>query len=222
MCLIIDKPENVVLPTTHIYHAYHHNNDGFGIMWADRGSVHHVKGLFGINEISELFSEHQSKSFVAHFRFATVGSVSKENSHPFQILEKKKNGVDLWMMHNGTLSMLDNIPGNYSDTGWFVESYLKPLLSHNSSLIYDNGFQKILSSAIGRSKLVFLDSNGGVVRINSELGHQQNGIWYSNQYSIAAPKEKKKGKSNRSDKNYTPIKSAKESATVFEQLFTLE
>ena len=75
------------------------NPDGLGIMWLDTYEVTYHKS----SEYSNLYTD---RPFIAHFRYATIGSISVENTHPFQCGNNKNE----WLMMNGTIDGLgDNV-----------------------------------------------------------------------------------------------------------------
>lgn len=73
------------------------NPDGMGIIWLDTFEVSHHKS----SEFKKLNTE---RPFIAHFRYATVGEVSRDNTHPFRCGSNKNE----WLMMNGTIGGLGN------------------------------------------------------------------------------------------------------------------
>jgi hypothetical protein len=185
MCLIIAKMDaESVVPVEHIRSAFTNNSDGFGIMTARDGRIVVSRGLYGINQIEALFADHAGVPFVAHYRFATSGGVSVANTHPFKILDKDEDGMDLYMVHNGVITRV-NSTATESDTAVFVKQMLIPLFKSDPTLIQKPEFQELLKNAIGGgNKLTFMDGDGKITIINDSAGHRQGEIWYSNKYSL--------------------------------------
>jgi hypothetical protein len=190
MCLLLLKPSSARLTRRQILNAYAWNNDGFGMSWTENGRVHAIQGMFDSFEILKLYEEHKTRNLAMHFRFSTSGELSTRNTHPFQVLNKEEDGFDLWVMHNGIMQGIQDIPEDRSDTFQFVEAYLKPILKNNPMLIHDKAFQHMLSRFLGMgNKLLFMLGDGKVYIINHFLGFKsKNGIWFSNKYSLIAPK----------------------------------
>lgn len=97
MCIIIVKQHKQKLPTSNLKRSAQINRHGLGIVWLDTFEVSYHNS----NEWKLLKTE---RPFIAHFRFATIGKVGRENTHPFVC---GKNTDELLMM-NGTISELGN------------------------------------------------------------------------------------------------------------------
>ncbi len=116
-----------------------------------------------------------------HLRMATHGGVSLDNVHPFPVLEKAKGDpYDLYFMHNGIIQI--PTPAGKSDTRVFAELYLQPTLKLAPELLFEGAYQDMVESLIGTSKLLFLDSNGRVVRLGSWA--EKDGCYVSNTHSF--------------------------------------
>lgn len=186
MCVIIDMPAGAMFPANELEVAFENNPDGFGVMWTDKGRVEtlkYPKGTFS-TLLDVLASFDPDQSIVLHLRYATVGVVKEMNTHPHQVLCKSQHGIDLWMMHNGTIyDAVDD--GAKSDTLSFVDNELKPILAKCPALILYPAFQRFIEKRVGSgNKLVFLDSAGNVTKINEDQGVERNGCWCSNAYSF--------------------------------------
>jgi gamma-glutamylaminecyclotransferase len=91
MCIIIVKQDNdkVIRQDTLIASATK-NPHGLGVLWLDKWNIEY----FNSEDYRVLLTK---RPFIAHFRYATVGKVSRENCHPFNI---NKNEV---LFQNGTI-----------------------------------------------------------------------------------------------------------------------
>src|SRR3989442_862864 len=103
MCVIISSPKGVK-PTLDVLEKCHEANpDGAGVAWATGGGVQWEKGLTG----KEVFKIIQGvdKHFAVHFRWATVGGVGSQLTHPFPVTAdvslKKRGTAPKLLMHNG-------------------------------------------------------------------------------------------------------------------------
>ena len=189
MCLIIQATKPQVITDTMMNCAYLNNDDGFGLMFANKGKIHvhklgKPKSFKVINKVWDSYKD-LDVPMGLHFRFNTNGESSKAMSHPYQVLSKKENSRDLWLMHNGPqlpTPMLDN---NKSDTHQFVKWILKPQLANEPELLYNPDWQEMLADLIGSDKLLFLDSKTEEFTIiNEDKGKTTDDMWLSNTYSL--------------------------------------
>jgi len=189
MCLIIkaDKPQ--IISETMMNCAYLNNDDGFGLMFANKGKVHvhklgKPKSFKSINKVWDSYKDLDVPIGV-HFRFNTNGESSKAMSHPFQVLTKDEHNRDIWLMHNGPQLPTPMIDDNKSDTHQFVKWILKPQLSNEPELLYNPDWQEMIADMIGSDKLLFLDSKTEEFTIiNEQEGKTTDDMWLSNTYSL--------------------------------------
>ena len=184
MCVIIEKPEHARISKTILRNSYKTNKHGFGLMYAENGRVHVIKGILPFATTLYLLRKHQNKAYVAHYRYATAGLTNDDNCHPFQVLDKKVHGMDLWLVHNGTLDY-EPVDGA-SDTVQFVKD-LRSRIEDGLDIL-NNEVQLKLANEIAPSKMVMLTDSGKIITLNAHLGVEINNIWYSNMYSIVHPK----------------------------------
>jgi predicted glutamine amidotransferase len=97
MCIIIIKKKGLRVSNDILKSSARINPHGLGIVWLDDYKVSYHKS----NEFNVL---NTSRPFIAHFRYATVGAVNKENTHPF-VCGSNKNEL---LMMNGTIKGLGN------------------------------------------------------------------------------------------------------------------
>lgn len=194
MCVIIDKPCGVILSDYKVEAACEFNQDGFGYMYIDPVTNDMVAERVLCKTIAEAqkllvakFDELKNVHAIFHLRYGTHGSETIENVHPFQILNKKEHGRDLWFMHNGMISITSDAPEDKdkSDTAIFCEYILKPTLSLAPDLLFTHAFIGLLEEYIGSSKLLFMDDLGRVTRVgawetNEECIVSNNNYFYSN------------------------------------------
>ena len=189
MCLIIQATKPQVITDTMMNCAYLNNDDGFGLMFANKGKVHvHKLGKpKSFKSINKLWDSYKNLDVPMglHFRFNTNGESSKAMSHPYQILNKEENSRDLWVMHNGPQLPTPMIDNNKSDTHQFVKWILKPQLANEPELLYNPDWQEMLAELIGSDKLLFLDSKTEEFTIiNENQGKTTDDMWLSNSYSL--------------------------------------
>ena len=191
MCIIIYKPEDKKFSETLMRRAFAGNDDGFGLMYVcgDKNckKVHHAKTVAGIDQILKMYKPVQHRELAMHFRFATHGTISQANAHPYPVYTIDKDGFDLYMMHNGVFNFVDTGKDkDKSDTAHFIDNWLKPVLNGDPAVLQNKMFQKMLGRAIDGNKLLFLDGDGNYTFINEHLGdiHKDSGCWVSQQYSL--------------------------------------
>lgn len=185
MCLIIKKPHGKVIPAKHLLYSSDHNADGWGIMWASNGRVHVERGMeTGVKALNAALATAKNRRVYTHQRFGTHGSKTLDNCHPFCVLDKDRDGIDLYLMHNGVLSAVPEFDLTKSDT-WHYMQALRGAILADRSLLTNAAFWKAIAVDIGRSnKFVFLFGDGREVILNRDSGTDIDGLWYSNTYSI--------------------------------------
>ena len=189
MCLIIQATKPEVITENMMNCAYLNNDDGFGLMFANKGEVHvHKLGKpKSFKSINKLWDSYKNLDVPMglHFRFNTNGESSKAMSHPYQVLTKEESNRDIWLMHNGPQLPTPMIDSNKSDTHQFVKWVLRPQLLNEPELLYNPDWQEMLSDMIGSDKLLFLDSKTEEFTIiNEEQGKTTDDMWLSNTYSL--------------------------------------
>ncbi|QGH72858.1 MAG: AIG2-like gamma-glutamyl cyclotransferase [Podoviridae sp. ctrTa16] len=95
MCVIIIKNNDSVFDESIAKKSADINPHGLGVIWLDTFEVKHFRS----NQYNVL---HTHRPFIAHFRYATVGKVSRDNTHPFACGKKKNE----YLMMNGTIAGL--------------------------------------------------------------------------------------------------------------------
>jgi glutamine phosphoribosylpyrophosphate amidotransferase len=190
MCVIIDKDPGATVPFDKLEIACRVNAHGHGISYIHRGKLQfdYCTQLNDPQAIADKLARLQKRRVFLHLRFATVGDVTLFNAHPFPLLSKKLHGVDVGLMHNGTLGNYrptgEALEAKWSDTKFFSETFAKPLaercLAFGDSPLEDVFFVRQIQKESGTwSVLVLFDSLGNTVRINEERGAQFDGWWAS-------------------------------------------
>lgn len=186
MCLIVYSPgsEEIDFDEEHFDNAWSSNPHGVGFMWTEDGRVR-TKKTRDRAKGKRLFKRLKDKvNLGIHFRFRTSGATDINNVHPFQILTKEEDGIDLFMMHNGVLSVHEP-KAQFSDTWHFARNYLRPILKHNWEFLLTAEFDDLISPHIKGSKLLFVYANDkyeGEIIFNKKDGwDRKEGTWVSNQ-----------------------------------------
>ena len=199
MCVIILKPAGSVICPNILKTAYENNADGFGLMYAQNGRVQFTKGMMDFNEIMRTWSQFKRRTVAAHFRFATVGNKVNDNVHPFRILSLDEDGIDLYMMHNGTFRDFSAKDG-MSDTVQFAEMMTKAMRQKGFGILKDPEKRKKMGEVVGKhNKILFMNGLGETFLINEGEGLYTGNIWYSNTYSLQSGYRRAKLAANASE-----------------------
>ena len=189
MCLIIQATKPQVITENMMNCAYLNNDDGFGLMFANKGKVHvhklgKPKSFKIINKVWDSYKD-LDVPMGLHFRFNTNGESNKAMSHRYQVLNKEESSRDIWLMHNGPQLPTPMIDVDKSDTHQFVKWILRPQLLNEPELLYNPDWQDMISELIGSDKLLFLDSKTEEFTIiNEDQGKSTDDMWLSNTYSL--------------------------------------
>lgn len=204
MCIIYHKPKGVVIPYELKFKPSVLNNPhGYGISVVDKDNM-----LLTLRAVPDkpdpetlyrlITEELDNEDMLIHLRYNTVGRTTLRNCHPFPILERGEDGVDIRMAHNGTIANFRPPNGSpHSDTRMFVSEVVRPLFKRlcdsyddPSDALNDPMIYKILSSMIPTSSvLCFLAGDGQSLKVHpvgNGGGEQEEGYWASNVYSFRA------------------------------------
>lgn len=172
MCIIIFKEKGLDIDAETFQQAWRENPHGAGFAYwqelADESggpSWRVSKGHMSLKAFLEAFEPHRAADCVIHFRIATHGHVTPENTHPF-------GGPDTpTLFHNGVLYGWGD--EKLSDTDHFYQSVLKhlPLDSARVELL------EVLADATG-SKFILLEEDGEMTPIGKF--HDYQGLLCSN------------------------------------------
>lgn len=156
MCIIIIKQEGRVVPTEVAKTSARINPHGLGIIWLDTFEVsYHKSSQYSVLETN--------RPFIAHFRYATVGAINKENTHPFQCGSNKQE----WLMMNGTIPTLGN--AKVSDS-----KVLAQMLGDVPRHKWKEKLAKF------ECRFVTVNTRTRTFQMyNKELWTQRDGVWYS-------------------------------------------
>lgn len=178
MCVIMHKPAKTDIPSETFTKCWEANPHGAGFMYAtDGGFLRVVNGLMSLNDFTHAYVNHEcvKKEVVIHFRLASAGAITPEQTHPFWVFKDL-----LAFVHNGHMSGYAEGGLDQSDT----MSFNKELLSQLPKDFLKNGaIVELLDSYIDGSIMVFMDNLGEVsVLGNASFGMTKGGVWYSNGY----------------------------------------
>lgn len=188
MCLIAYNPNGVMLDKDRMHLAFKNNRDGAGFMWRmEDGRIETVRGFMDFDEVWNWMELLRNMPYAVHFRFRTRGALTEQQCHPFEILNNEKDGLDLVMMHNGTLSLKSYANDERSDTQLFADILHNEIRDWEDPRdIFLTPVVRQLEKTIGSSnKVVLMGSNGKDAILHEDFGFWQDRVWYSNRYSFA-------------------------------------
>lgn len=180
MCLIILAPKGVEIPSDYITNAWNRNPDGAGVAHVKDNMTTVKKGLMKLVDLrTHLTALGTDVPRLVHFRYATLGAVTRANTHPFT-LNKSGSAV----CHNGP-SLSDSFQGcdKRSDSRHFAEDILMHLDAPSIKRL-----KPVWEGFIEQgNKLAFLFNDGTHMLVNEKLGTWRDGMWLSNTYSVEKP-----------------------------------
>ena len=192
MCLLTFMPGDVMPDMSRFKEAAVNNPDGFGFAILEKKGFIKAHSM-NFNELANQFVDARDKHkgpAIFHFRWATHGSETVDNCHPFLLGEDPTSVVG----HNGILNV--KIPTNdkRSDTKIFAEDIM-PAVGGITSLD-DEKYFTTMEKWAGGNKLVFLTHNDDAKYswyiLNSHLGDWDKDMWWSNtsynKYTYVLPK----------------------------------
>jgi len=203
MCVIIQRDPGIILPEDKIWSACKVNSDGYGISVIDRGKIETIREFDPKGNDSKLvmkrLEDAKDHPVFLHLRFKTGGVKGVDNCHPFTVLNREQDKLDLQFMHNGTLFKF-NTDKHFSDTYVFNEKILKPLIrkmkpfydmQEDKNILGDATIYAILQEYAGAGSIFTLyDANGNSMIINRDKGFEHEDPetkkkwWSSNNYSF--------------------------------------
>lgn len=182
MCLLCYYPPQAETNLSGLENSCLNNPDGFG--WSALNSESGILSTFHsmnadetISKFAKFREQNPDTHALFHARFATAGTVTVDNCHPYQI----GGGLNAVLGHNGHLSGVQIPKGDKrSDTRVFAEDLLPQRVS---ALDIPKRLRKLEKWASG-SKFVILNADQrlkeSVYIVNEGLGHWSDGVWYSN------------------------------------------
>lgn len=156
MCVIIIKQKGHQVSQEIAKTSARINPHGLGITWLDTFEVTYHKSA----DYKVLDTD---RPFIAHFRYATVGAIGRENTHPF-VCGKNKNE---YLMMNGTIKGLGNLKQSDSK-----------VLANNLGNIPRQNWKTELSKYDCRFVTINVYSKSFQI-YNREDWIQKDGVWYS-------------------------------------------
>jgi predicted glutamine amidotransferase len=173
--------------------ASENNSDGWGVMFPENGRIRTIHSMSGVEELIRVTDRLRGVPHSIHFRFRTRGEVGEAQCHPFEILNKKEHGMDLWMMHNGTFSGVP-VEDTDSDSKIFagmLRNKIMEMSKENPGVPFKTVLRTFKNIIGTHNKLMFMSSGMDAILVNGSRGTWMGGVWFSNTYSLSRPAWKK-------------------------------
>lgn len=181
MCLAIYCEAGATCAESDLRTAFQANPDGAGFMYVNSGGALTLERFMQFDPflaaLDRATDQNPDSPFAIHFRWATHGSTTLQNVHPFRVDKHTA------LIHNGVLPVVMGKGHKRSDTAVFAEDYL-PRLS--PTWFDDPALFDMVEQYCAGSKLVVLTTHPaakyGAYILNEKAGHwnEANDIWYSN------------------------------------------
>lgn len=183
MCMLCVIPPNVIPSREKLENSALNNPHGFGfaIVIPSQNRIHAERTMNAdesINKFLEMRKRHPEGYAMWHARYATHGSQSVENCHPFRVNGDRKT----YLAHNGILPVLED-DSDRSDTRIFAEDVI-PAMGGIKAL--DNPqIWNILEDFTTGSKVCILTvdpvAQNQMYLLHEEKGKvDEDGVWWSN------------------------------------------
>jgi len=190
MCIIIYNETGKAHNQKYLATAFDNNPHGVGIMWVEDGKLKTLRGLFSKKRFLKIVKDFDGVPHAIHLRWRTRGKISKEMCHPFRV--SPKGHPRTMMMHNGTITSM-KINSKQSDTALFAKSLKSQLKKTSTDALFADKTLRGIEKAIDSwNKLLFMREDGKVSIVNPQLWYSEDGIMYSNDYSLKPGDRKRK------------------------------
>lgn len=186
MCLLALINIDSVFTDTELLDFIASNNDGYGFMrpatesygvvtYKQPTSDNFVANFRAWQDMTRASGQTE---FAMHTRMRTHGDIDFHNAHPHKVTD------DLWLMHNGILSIDTKSNAKNSDTIHYIEQVISPLLAHTTlSAWQEPVLLTLIGNSIGHSNKFVLCTPSGFGVANYAAGIEFRGSWFSNIYA---------------------------------------
>lgn len=164
MCVIIIRQAGKPMPSdAELKRAYMMNPNGCGFVAKTKS----FKSLNFCNFLKRLHDVPQDENCIIHFRYATNGSVCRQNCHPFS-----RGGISF--AHNGVLDI--EADGDRTDSETAFRNIIYPCIRQYG--FYSDELRLAVDKVIGCSKFAMMNENGEIRLFGDFKAH--DGRLYSN------------------------------------------
>jgi glutamine amidotransferase len=172
MCVAIYIPAGATVAENILRGVFRRNDDGVGVAWSDGSKLDIWRTMNDINGVVSLVASLRDYPVLVHFRYATHGTVTMDNVHPFWLDERRRAVV----AHNGVIQI--GIANNESDTRSFVRNVLGQMKDgwwNNPTTV--SQIEKLTNG----SRVVIMEDDGRPHFLNKLAGETSaDNVWFSN------------------------------------------
>ena len=172
MCVAAYIPAGATIAENILRGVYKRNDDGIGLAWSDGSKLEIWRTMSDIDRIVKMIDEMRDLPRLVHFRYATHGTVTLDNVHPFW-LDSRRRAV---IAHNGVITIPQK--SNESDTRSFVDNVLSQLKDgwwNNTTTVAQ------IEKLVNGSRIVIMEDDGRAHYLNKHSGETTaDGVWFSN------------------------------------------
>ena len=186
MCMLCVIPPNVIPSREKLENSALNNPDGFGfaIVIPSENRIHVERTMnadASISRFLEMREKYPQGYATWHARYATHGSLTVDNCHPFQV---GVGNTQTYLAHNGVLPVIEPVGDKRSDTRIFAEDIL-PAIGGVTALDNEQVWN-ILEDFTTSSKVVILTVDPRAKHqcylLHENKGWKDDsGVWWSNQ-----------------------------------------
>lgn len=173
MCMLIAKPAGISIPHDILRHCNDRNPHGIGLAWTGVDGIrlwktHDPKDIDAAIAVADTLTGDDA---LIHFRWATHGSRTLPNVHPFLI----GDGEQMAMAHNGVISI--STYEDLSDTRAFATHVLGQLRDgwYKDPICFQQ-IERLLNG----DRMALLHAVDGLIVLNSSKFTKHEGALYSN------------------------------------------
>lgn len=172
MCVAIYIPAGATVAENILRGVFKRNDDGVGVAWSDGQKLDIWRTMNDINGVVTLVQNLRDYPTLVHFRYATHGTVTMDNVHPFWLDERRRAVV----AHNGVIQI--GTANDESDTRAFVRHVLGQMRDGwwNNPVTMTQ-IEKLLNG----SRIIIMEDDGRAHILNKHAGDvSADKVWFSN------------------------------------------
>jgi hypothetical protein len=201
VCVLVVSPNGKRIPENYVKNAWSGNDDGYGIVaLSDEHEALVFRGMSGPEAaILDMEAASEIGPYVMHFRFATQGDITLDQTHPYEIPQVGRPAI--YVAHNGILPYpysrtwtdpfeeKNKGDDSKSDTMLFAERLAKEYATNLEDALNLRRFRNMLKRHVGSiNRLAFARPESRRISIiNMSEGVWKDGIWYSNTSAFSNP-----------------------------------
>ena len=196
MCVAILKYPGIDLPDREtLYNCWINNPHGAGFVFHRNCNNILKKGFMDFDQFFQSLKESKilkSQSLMIHFRVASVGSVKKENCHPFVVSDTYNQMKQLFLngrfcaaVHNGTFKFFKQTSEDVSDTMQLIKCISSVVNKHKDlkTIGIYNDLKQLLQiyTKENNCRLAIMNQFGQINRFGKWIKDNNSKLYFSNE-----------------------------------------